>query len=596
MSSNGKNEATGLALSLAEKAKGAFLAFAAGDALGWPQEIPRNVRGGIADHAPGEEFREWTRRSGGRFLPYEEFVRAGEYSDDTQLALAVARSRINHGSNWWKVFTLEELPFWSLYERGGGGATKRAVVAWSGGNPPWRLENGRSVRGYFDAGGNGVAMRVLPHALFFANCENSFDLVRDVVFDGLATHGHPRALVGATAYAYAAWRLLRRSATLRFGELLDMLIDEKREWAGFPETVKEESTWFRAVNAASDGRYDEIWGQTVQEMTELLQTARQEVLAGALADDSSALEKLGCLGREKGSGIRSTAAAAYLTSRHAALPRQGVIRAAFEKGADTDTLAAMTGGLMGCLAGAEWIPRSWLKVQDAEYIQRVADHLISGAWDEPHAHVEFFPYRRSVLSVLEGLNGVKENMVDLGDGKKAAVTVLSDMKPIGKSVMVKGWRFRTPEGQTLYMRKVSKASAKSSSGSDYSRGASVRSAAGRSAPLSRGIRPRRRPDRYPLLEEMGGKPQGTVNKEPAATGGEVVESASPESLKLYRLFCKQLSLFFGKSSGQIKLLDVQNRLGLERTQVQVWLDRAEQDGLIRKTKKRPVTYELCQAQ
>ena len=187
-------------------------------------------------------------------------------------------------------------------------------------------------------------------------------------------------------------------------------------------------------------------------------------------------------------------------------------------------------------------------------------------------------------------------MVDLGDGKKAAVTVLSDMKPVGKSVMVKGWRFRTPEGQTLYMRKVSKASAKSSSGPDYDRRASVRSAAGRSAPLSRGIRPRRRPDRYPLLEEMGGKPQGTVNKEPAAAGGEVAESASPESLKLYRLFCKQLSLFFGKSSEQIKLLDVQNRLGLERTQVQVWLDRAEQDGLIRKTKKRPVTYELCQAQ
>ena len=74
------------------------------------------------------------------------------------------------------------------------------------------------------------------------------------------------------------------------------------------------------------------------------------------------------------------------------------------------------------------------------------------------------------------------------------------------------------------------------------------------------------------------------------------KSGYSQNPKLYTLFCKELSLFLGKSSGQIKLLDVQNRLELERKQVQVWLDRAEQDGLIRKTKKRPVTYELCQAQ
>ena len=114
-------------------------------------------------------------------------------------------------------------------------------------------------------------------------------------------------------------------------------------------------------------------------MSELFETARQEVSAGALADDSLALKKLGCFGRERGSGTRSTAAAAYLTARHAAQPWQGVLRAALrKKGADTDTLAAMTGGLMGCLAGTEWIPRPWFKVQDAEYIQRIAGWLISG--------------------------------------------------------------------------------------------------------------------------------------------------------------------------------------------------------------------------
>ena len=463
MSNNGATQEGRPALSLAEKAKGAFLAFAAGDALGWPQEMPRNVARDCANQVPHEEFREWKRLVGSRFRLYEEIVHPGDYSDDTQLALAVARSRIDHGSNWWRAFTLKELPFWALYERGGGGATKRAVRAWSVGSPPWRLKNGGSVKGYFDAGANGVAMRVLPHALFFARQDNPAGLMRDVILDGLSTHGHPRALVGATAYAYAAWRLLRNRTTLRFGELLKMLISEECQWANFPETVREESTWFKAANATAGGGYEEVWKRTVQEMIALLKTAQREISAGALTDDSLVLEKLGCLGREKGSGIRSVAAAAYLSARHAALPRQGVLRAAFKRGADTDTLAAMTGGLMGCLAGAEWIPRSWLKVQDAEYIQRIAGLLISELGDEPHTNAEILSNHRSILSKLDALNGDEESVLDLGNNKQATATVLSDMKPLGKSVTVKGWRLSTCDGQTLYVKKVSKVSTRGSS-------------------------------------------------------------------------------------------------------------------------------------
>ena len=55
-------------------------------------------------------------------------------------------------------------------------------------------------------------------------------------------------------------------------------------------------------------------------------------------------------------GTSSAAAAAYLVARHAAQPGTRHLRPAFEKGADTDTLAAMVGGLMGCLAGSEWLP------------------------------------------------------------------------------------------------------------------------------------------------------------------------------------------------------------------------------------------------
>ena len=192
------------------------------------------------------EFRTWTRRSGGRFRPYDEIIGAGEYSDDTQLTLAVTRSRTNHGANWWKAFRRVELPRWTIYERGGGGATKRAAQAWVAGSPPWQSGKADVVRRYFDAGGNGVAMRVLPHALFLAGQDDPTVLVHDVAIDGAATHGHPRALVGATTCAYAAWSLVRRNWTLGFGELLDLLIDEHGSWEAFPNLERGGGAWFAA--------------------------------------------------------------------------------------------------------------------------------------------------------------------------------------------------------------------------------------------------------------------------------------------------------------------------------------------------------------
>ena len=103
MSDAGTGQAHGPVVPLA-KAEGAFLALAAGDALGWPQEMRRNVRNSASGVSPRIEFQTWTRRTGGWYRPYEETIGAGEYSDDTQLTLALARSRTNHGVDWWKAF------------------------------------------------------------------------------------------------------------------------------------------------------------------------------------------------------------------------------------------------------------------------------------------------------------------------------------------------------------------------------------------------------------------------------------------------------------------------------------------------------------
>ncbi len=195
-----------------DRAIGAMLGAAYGDALGWPNERTGRIKN-RQSQGKLQELKAWTRRSGGRFYPHDELIEAGDYSDDTQLILCLSRSLL-HGEKWREYWTQIELPFWTLYERGGGGATKRAANAWLDGKNPWaENRNPKEVKKYFEAGGNGVAMRVLPHILYNADCDNFDAISLNIFLDGIVTHGHPRALAGALAYGYALWKSLRRESS-----------------------------------------------------------------------------------------------------------------------------------------------------------------------------------------------------------------------------------------------------------------------------------------------------------------------------------------------------------------------------------------------
>ena len=544
------------------KAEGAFLALAAGDALGWPQEMARRVRGGTAGQAPSFDFRTWTRRGGGRFRPYDETIGAGEYSDDTQLTLAVARSRTNHGADWWKAFMRVELPRWTIYERGGGGATKRAARAWVAGAPPWLSEKVDAVRQYFHAGGNGVAMRVLPHALFLAGQEDPSVLVHDVVRDGTATHGHPRALVGATACTYAAWSLARRSRTLGYGELLDLLIDEHGAWGAFPDMGRGGGAWFAAAGRVFDEPYERLWKRTVDEMRRLLEQARNGIGAGALADDRAVLDDLGCFGDRKGAGTVTAAAAAYLTARHAAQPAQGVLRAAFEQGADTDTLAAITGGLLGCLAGDEWLPSPWRDVQDAAYLRRLAGRVAEGPSGAKHLAVEVPATRRFILTELARGGDLE---VALGGATRAQATALPDLKPVSKSIAVRAWRLRTSEGQTLYVTRVEKLK-----GADDSRPATADSAS----------QPR----------TLAGAGDSRAERRASAAADSKPQSAGDRGESLYGEFRRRLPALMNVGPARPK--EIAEALDLVPGQARQWLERAEQDGEIERVSRNPVKFSL----
>jgi len=73
--------------------QGAMLYSAVGDALGWPTEYGYTYKNrGLKPfyEVPLAGFVEWRQLYAG-WSGYEEPVRAGEYSDDTQLTLAIAR-------------------------------------------------------------------------------------------------------------------------------------------------------------------------------------------------------------------------------------------------------------------------------------------------------------------------------------------------------------------------------------------------------------------------------------------------------------------------------------------------------------------------
>jgi ADP-ribosylglycohydrolase len=401
---------------------------------------------------PAPLFRDWQRRSGGRFLPRTEIIRAGEYSDDTQLTLAVARSRLVAGASWWTHFTRNELPLWTLYQRGGGGATRRAASSWLRGTPPWEQSESSALEQYFNAGGNGVAMRVIPHAVFHAQAEDPDELLKDVLRDGVATHGHPRALVGAAAYAYAAWWLLRVQHTVGFGELLKVMLDSSSMWGNLQPFL--ESQWFDAANNSLHD-YKKHWNTVVGEMCKLLQLAQIELEKGALADDEDVLTRMGAFSNEKGSGTVSAAAAIYLAANHAVSPAAGILRAAFSLGADTDTIAAMTGGLVGALSGLDWIPPEWDTVQDLQYLRQIANKIAAHAIPEkaPPTH----PVNAKTLTNIRvSLLGNHQGDIDFGSTRQVRIVGSYCPTPLSESINIVGWQLMSSDGQTLYITKISK--------------------------------------------------------------------------------------------------------------------------------------------
>ncbi len=350
---------------VAEKCTGALLASAIGDALGWPNELrANNTEKSIK---AGNRFSAWTRHSGGRAGSHIEEILPGQYNGSTQLVLAVARSLMT--DNWEKALAFGELPYWLEYERGGSLELRDAAALLKNGVLPW--ESAQSGR-YFMAGGNGAAKRILPHVI----CNHGIEtLIADVVKDTLYTHGHPRAILGASCYAYALHFLMNRQTISDNRELVGSVIDGAEHWSILdPDMFPKQ--WHDLAGKNSGFDYLRAWSDIASEMVEKLKYINDSLIEGLVINDGAVLKHLECFDQSRKGDVASLSSL-YLASKYANTPALGIRTTADLLGADTGAIASMTGGLLGMLCGTAWIPTGWRQLQDLDCFVNISEILLS---------------------------------------------------------------------------------------------------------------------------------------------------------------------------------------------------------------------------
>lgn len=397
------------------KIEGAMVLSAIGDALGWPTELGRYPRTVPRRHGKPylEEFIGWEKVVGGRFWGYKEKINPGSYSDDTQLALCVARCLTDKGDFEADKFAYLELPLWLHYERGGGRSVKTAARTITRSKKEW-WSNFYKVGQltYRNAGANGAAMRVLPIGL--VNVGRSDRLYRDAFLNAIVTHGHPRAILGSILYASLAAYLVSASTSSR----TEVLQYAKNVIMDFSKHLVQDELlgqWIREwdrepLNQAS---FREHFQRVRKETAEYLDNMK-----GFLSQpDREYYKYTGALGGAlRGSGISTVCVAIYLFLKYRDSPPKAVLSAANMIGSDADTVASFVGGLIGSYHGMAAVPIRWLNdLQDRDYMLKIASLLFrisTGHVRENCSPSGRLPKEEALLRILAWEIGLREMFWD----------------------------------------------------------------------------------------------------------------------------------------------------------------------------------------
>ncbi len=305
---------------------GCVLGTAVGDALGLPCE-------GLS--------REKQRRYFGTISDYRLLFGRGLYSDDAEHTILVAQALIvsNGESEAFLNAFARQLRGWILMLPGGTGlATLKAS---------WKLVFGVAPQrsGVFSAG-NGPAMRAAILGVFCAAHDDEItQLIALNRASSRVTHTDPKAECGALAIALAAY-FTATEKTIEPRDFLNLL-----------------RTHLPADDAA-------------RELLLLLDQVVKSVENGRSTD-----EFVRSMGWKGASGYiyHTVPAALHAWLRHSENYREGVLEI-IGCGGDTDSTAAIVGGLIGARVGREGIPREWRAglyewPRGVEWLEKLADRL-----------------------------------------------------------------------------------------------------------------------------------------------------------------------------------------------------------------------------
>jgi ADP-ribosylglycohydrolase len=364
-------------MSLKESIRRSALWAAYGDAIGFITEMCNEAS--LVHRTRGKSringLIPWVRKIGGEFGVYVELP-LGCYSDDTQLRLATSRSIRGDGSFDVETFSKIELPVWLSYDLGAGTGTKTAAQSLKKNQVQWNSNffvSKYSV--YTNGGGNGAAMRIQPHVWCSPIKKRESDILRDVIRNTITTHGHPRAIIGASFHAL----ILRKT-------LLMMSIPNPSEWSNIldkllwiPKIIQSDSEltlyWLPHWEKETGESFEKATQQCVEEFKkDLLFTS--DFIEGNINDQNNSytqlVSKIGGLSKETaGSAPKTALLAAYLSYKYQDNPLEGIIQAVNLIGSDTDTIATMAGALLGSITNSD--PPE--KVVDIEYIEAESDRL-----------------------------------------------------------------------------------------------------------------------------------------------------------------------------------------------------------------------------
>lgn len=302
-----------------ERYRGCVLGLAVGDALGMPTEF-LSLAGIRARWGP----QGVTDLEAGHW-------RAGSFTDDTQMTLALAEGILAGGRDAAvdaiMAAVAQEFVHWMEAPLGGHRAPGNTCLTGCrnlAAGMPWR------EAGVADSKGCGSAMRAAPVGLAWPG---DYERIREIgVAQSLATHGHPCALAGSVAVAALVSMALEGVAPGEMlARVLDLTADLSDEFAAQMAVVPE------VLDRPDAEAWTDLGGGWVAE----------EAVAGALW----------CFLRSP-DDYRAT-----------------VLRAANTDG-DSDSLACIAGAISGAYNGLDAIPQDWRdRVERGDYLTDVADRL-----------------------------------------------------------------------------------------------------------------------------------------------------------------------------------------------------------------------------